>query len=225
MKVVVDELRRDYHDALTDVRQRVLAMGADVVGIVRLATLALLENDAGRAAEAAAADAAVDTAYAQIEATVYHVVARQAPVARDLRLLVGSLRVAQELERCGDLAVGVAKRSQRIDETVLTPAVRLIVHELGGEAVGMLAGALRAYRVLDAGLAQEVVAGDEAIDDLYAKLLAELFSLRGAASEALVEAGLVARFFERLGDHAAVIAERVCFVDGTAFEANDSDSG
>jgi phosphate transport system protein len=220
----VDELRREFHDDLASVQAKVIAMGADVVDLVSLATDALLENDAGRAADAAAADGVIDDAYANVETTVYRLVARQGPVARDLRFLVGSLRVAQELERCGDLAVGVARRGERIDETVLTPAVRLIIHELGAEAVSMLAGAMRAYRVLDDGLASAVIAGDEAMDDLYAKLLAELFALRGVASEPLVEAGLVARFFERLGDHAAVISERVRFVNGSAFEANDSDS-
>lgn len=220
-----DELRIDFHDQLAELHGRVEAMGADVVGMVRSAVDALLEGDDDRVSEVEAADAAVDAAYARVERDVYTIVIRQAPVARDLRLVVASLRVAQELERCGDLSRSIARRSTRLDESVLTPRVRLMVHELGADAVSMLAGAVRAYAMLDGTAAAAVVAADEGLDKLYAELLRELFSLRHAASEPLVEAGLVARFLERLGDHAGVISARVHFINGGAFEPNDSDSG
>ena len=222
---VGDELRSDFHDQLAELRRCVEAMGADVVDMVRSAVDALLEGDDARVSEVEAADADVDLAYARVERDAYTIVLRQAPVARDLRMVVASLRVAQELERCGDLARSIARRSTRLDESVLTPRVRLLVHELGAEAVGMLAGAIRAYGVLDGAAATVVIAADERLDDLYAQLLRELFALRQAANEPLVEAGLVARFLERLGDHAAVISARVHFINGAAFEPNDSDSG
>ena len=223
--LVGEELRSDFHDQIADLRRRVEAMGADVVGMVRSAVDALLEGDPGRIDEVQGVDASVDAAYAQVERDVYTIVLRQAPVARDLRLVVASLRVAQELERCGDLSCSIARRSTRLDETVLTPRVRLLVHELGADAVSMLAGAIRAYAVLDGAAANDVVAADESLNALYTELLRELFSLRQAANEPLVEAGLVARFLERLGDHAAVISARVLFINGDAFEPNDSDSG
>jgi len=222
---VGDELRSDFHDQLAGLHRGVEAMGADVVDMVRSAVDALLEGDDDRVGEVEAADDAVNAAYARVEQDAYTIVLRQAPVARDLRLVVASLRVAQELERCGDLSCSIARRSTRLDETVLTPRVRLLVHELGADAVSMLAGAVRAYAVLDGAAATAVVAADEGLDHLYAELLRELFSLRQAANEPLVEAGLVARFLERLGDHAAVISERVHFINGGAFEPNDSDSG
>jgi len=222
---VGDELRSEFHDQLAELHRSVEAMGADVVGMVRSAVDALLEADGSRVEEVEAADAAVDAAYARVEREVYTIVLRQAPVARDLRLVVASLRVAQELERCGDLSRSIARRSSRLDETVLTPRVRLLVHEIGADAIAMLAGAVRAYGVLDDHAAAAVVAADEGLDNLYAALLRELFSLRQAANEPLVEAGLVARFLERLGDHAAVISERVRFINGGAFEPNDSDNG
>ncbi len=221
----MDELRSEFHDQLAELHRGVEAMGADVVDMVRSAVDALLEGEGQRVVEIEAADAAVDAAYARVERDAYAVVVRQAPVARDLRLVVASLRVAQELERCGDLARSIARRSTRLDETVLTPRVRLLVHELGAEAVSMLAGSVRAYAVLDGPAATAVIAADEGLDALYAQMLRELFSLRQAANEPLVEAGLVARFLERLGDHAAVISARVLFINGSAFEPNDSDSG
>ncbi len=220
-----DELRSDFHDRLAELHRGVEAMGADVVDMVRGAVDALLEGDDDRVNEVEAADVTVDAAYARVERDVYTIVLRQAPVARDLRLVVASLRVAQELERCGDLSCSIARRSARLDESVLTPRVRLLVHELGAEAVSMLAAAIRAYGVLDGATATAVVAADTGLNALYAELLRELFSLRQAANEPLVEAGLVARFLERLGDHAAVISARVHFINGDAFEPNDSDSG
>lgn len=220
-----EELRTEFHDQLAELHRSVEAMGADVVDMVRSAVDALLEGDADRVDEVEAADAAIDAAYARVERNVYSIVIRQAPVARDLRLVVASLRVAQELERCGDLSRSIARRASRLDETVLTPRVRLLVHELGAEAVSMLAGAVRAYAVLDGVAASAVVAADEGLDEIYSTLLRELFSLRQATNEPLVEAGLVARFLERLGDHASVISARVHFINGDAFEPNDSDNG
>ncbi|CAA9232919.1 MAG: hypothetical protein AVDCRST_MAG76-1271 [uncultured Acidimicrobiales bacterium] len=220
-----DELRTDFHDQLADLHSSVESMGADVVDMVRSAVDALLEGDDHRVDEVQEADAAIDATYARVERDVYTIVLRQTPVARDLRLVVASLRVAQELERCGDLSCSIARRSTRLDETVLTPRVRLLIHELGAEAVSMLAAAVRAYGVLDGKAATAVVAADDGLDGLYASLLRELFELRQAANEPLVEAGLVARFLERLGDHAAVISARVHFINGDTFEANDSDSG
>ena len=220
-----DELRTDFHDRLADLHRCVESMGADVVAMVRSAVDALLEGDDRRVGEVVDADATINECYARVERDVYAIVARQAPVARDLRLVVASLRVAQELERCGDLACSVARRATRLDESVLTPRVRLLVHELGAETVSMLAGAVRAYGVLDGDAASAVIAADEGLDELYAQLLRELFALRQAANEPLVEAGLVARFLERLGDHAVVISARVHYISGAAFEPNDSDSG
>ena len=220
-----EELRTEFHDQLAELHRGVEAMGADVVDMVRSAVDALLEGDDERVDEVEAMDAAVDAAYARVERDAYTIVLRQAPVARDLRLVVASLRVAQELERCGDLSRSIARRATRLDETVLTPRVRLVIHEIGADAVGMLAGAVRAYGVLDGVAAAAVVAADQALDELYTQLLRELFALREAANEPLVEAGLVARFLERLGDHAAVICERVHFITGGTFEPNDSDSG
>jgi phosphate transport system protein len=222
---VGEELRTEFHDQLAELHRAVEAMGADVVDMVRSAVDALLEGDDERVGEVEAMDAAVDAAYARVERDAYTIVLRQAPVARDLRLVVASLRVAQELERCGDLSRSIARRATRLDETVLTPRVRLVIHEIGADAVGMLAGAVRAYGVLDGTAAAAVVAADQGLNELYTQLLRELFALREAANEPLVEAGLVARFLERLGDHAAVISERVHFINGGTFEPNDSDSG
>ena len=220
-----DELRTDFHDQLAELHRCVEEMGADVVDMVRSAVDALLEGDGHRLGEVEDADVAVDATYAQVERDVHTILLRQTPVARDLRLVVASLRVAQELERCGDLARSIARRATRLDDTVLTPRVRLLVHELGAEAIGMLAGAVRAYAVLDGATASAVVAADAGLDELYTSMLRELFELRRAANEPLVEAGLVARFLERVGDHAAVISARVHFINGSAFEPNDSDSG
>ena len=221
----MDELRADYHDRLAELHRDVEALGADVVGMARSAIDALLEGDEERLADVVSADREVDRRYAATEREVYRLMVTQHPVARDLRLVVGSLRVAQELERCGDLACAIARRARRLDETVLTPRVRLVVHEIGAEAVSMLAAAVRAYGVLDADAAAAVVVADEALDDLYAQLLRALFELQGVGGEPMVEAGLVARFLERLGDHATVMAERVLFIANGSFEPNDADSG
>jgi len=220
---VAAELRRDFHDRLAAFHDCVEAMAASLVVHVRSAADVLLEGDSEAATRVAAADLAIDAAYRDIENEGFLIVAVEAPVARDLRLVVGSLRVAQELERCGDLASSIARRVDRVHTAALTPAVRMLIHELAAEAVRMLDGAARAYAVLDPDLAAEVIAWDAEMDRLHAALLQALFALHEPDPRSLVELALVARFFERLGDHAAVVAERVRFIAGSPYEPNDAD--
>ena len=217
------ELRRSFQDDLAELRTRVDEMAAVVVRGLRTVTAALLDGDAGAAHDVVAADGRIDALYPTVETDVFHLVATQAPVARDLRFLMATLRVAMEIERSGDLVASVGRRVATLDPEVLTANVRVLLSEMGARATAMFAAAAGAYATVDAERARAVPAEDDVMDDLHRRLLQELFSASGGAVGSIVELGLIARFYERVADHAVVIAERVGFVVDGSMNASDAD--
>jgi phosphate transport system protein len=220
---VEPELRRGFHDQLASVQERVAAMLKVVVEGLDAVTDALLAGDEDGAARVIANDAPLDGMYEQVEAEVLDLLARQAPVARDLRFVLAGLRISQEVERCGDLVASIARRTGRLDPEVLTPEIRGIVHEMGAEAIGMFRTAAAAFDVLDPGAAPRLAEWDDVMDDLHRRLLRAVFALVDVPPEPAVELGLIARFYERIADHAVVIAERICFAASGSMNPGDAD--
>ncbi len=217
------ELRRTFHEQLAGVRDQVNAMtGVVALGLDRV-TEALLSGDRETAASVIAGDAPLDDIYALVETDIHDLIARQAPVARDLRFVLAALRIAQEVERCGDLVASIARRAGRLDQDVLTAEIRAIVYEMGAEAVGMFRTASSAFAVLDESAAARLGEWDDVMDELHRRLLLAVFALRDVSLESAVELGLIARFYERIADHAVVIAERVCFAVSGAMHPGDAD--
>lgn len=217
------ELRHTFHDQLAAVHGLLADMTAIVNGALDRVTDALLSGDRATAAQIVAGDAPLDDMYVSVESEVQDLLARQAPVARDLRFVLATLRIAQEVERSGDLVASIARRTGRIDLAVLTPEIRGIVHEMGAEAVGMFRSASKAYDVLDPSAASRLSEWDDIMDDLHRRLLLTVFALRDVSLESAVELGLIARFYERIADHAVVIAERVCFAASGTMHPGDAD--
>lgn len=217
------ELRRGFHDDLAELQARVERMAAVVVDGVGRATTALLENDAVGAERVVAGDAVIDELYPTVEASVFDLVARQAPVARDLRFLMATMRVAMAIERSGDLVASIARRVSTIEPAALTPPVRLLLADIGVRTSALFRGAAAAYSVLDADRARSLPAEDDAVDSVQLRLFDELYRAAPEHVASAVELGLVARFYERTADHAVVIAERVLFVVEGAMNASDAD--
>ncbi len=221
------EMRREFHDQLAGIHSDVGQMLRLTRSALQRSTDAFLEDDVAAAEAVIFADAQVDVLYATVERDAFTIVATQAPVARDLRLVVGSLRIAQEAERCGDLISSIARRTNTIDASALNPQLRMLIHEMGAEGVRMLDGAAKAYDVLDSIMADEVVEWDAVMNAHHVSLLQLLFDFEDVDNRSLVELALVARFFERIGDHAAVVAQRVRLIDQgrtLAYKPNDTDS-
>jgi phosphate transport system protein len=206
----MDELRRGFHDRLALLHDEVGALVDVAVVAVASATTALLEGDVLAAQQASAAR--VEGSEAAIEAEVVDLLALQAPLARDLRFLMASLRIAHEAELSRRLAGTIAERAGRLDPVVLTERLRPLLYEMGAEASGLLRRASQAYRALDEGIAAAVIGSDGPVRLLHRRFLAEFFTLRDTPTESAVELGVVARCYERITDHAVEIAERVRFV-------------
>jgi phosphate transport system protein len=137
----------------------------------------------------------------------------QAPVASELRFLLSVLRIVPELERSGDLAEHIASRAAKGLGSDLTPAVRGLIEKMGNLGVSMWRAAADAYADRDGDASERIDKLDDQLDDLHDQL-AELLANGELPIRPALEMALVARFYERLGDHALHITERVGYLAG-----------
>src|ERR1700758_519013 len=156
----------------------------------------------------------IDALYPEIEELVNREILLQAPVASDLRFLLSVLRIVPELERSHDLMVQIASRSNHILGEDLSPRTRGIVERMGNLASEMWRHAVDSWYQRDRSAASALEARDDEMDELHASLIAELASGL-MVLPVTMEMTLVARLFERLGDHAVNIARRVVYLAGS----------
>jgi phosphate transport system protein len=175
------------------------------------ATDAFLSGDREAAKALVARDRLIDDLYKDIETLVQHQFALQSPMATDLRFLITVLRIVPELERSHDLAEHIASAAARGLSAELTPRVRGLIEEMGRVGVEMWRRSAIAFQDRAEEAADELVEVDDELDELHVSLTAELVS--GALSVPVaIELTLIARYYERIGDHAVNIAKRVRFL-------------
>jgi phosphate transport system protein len=193
---------------MADIEQSVVVLFALVAEGLSGATEALLAGDLEGARELAQRDSVVDRLYADVEAIAERQLTLQSPTASDLRFLLAVLRILPELERSGDLTEHIASRAALGLGSELTPRVRLLIQRMGEVGVSMWRGVSDAFSQRDADAAARLREEDDELDELHSSLTAELAS--GAMKTPVtMELTLVSRFYERLGDHAVNIAERI----------------
>lgn len=210
-------MRETFHRELDNLDQEIVRMGALVEQSTQWATTALIEGDKGIAQRVREGDDLIDAMFLDIEKRCLVLLAQQAPVAGDLRLIVAILRVVNDLERAGDLAYNIAKLVQIEDfcEPGLKP-VRALVSELGQATSRLLASAIDSWAAKDDKLAADIAVQDDTLDNLHAQLIEKLVELKGEDTLApAIRLAMVGRYFERIGDHAVNISERTrYFVTG-----------
>jgi phosphate transport system protein len=206
----MDELRRAYHDRLADLHASTVEVVDIVVDGVAGVTQSFLAQDLDAAAVIEDLMRKTRAQRAGVEAEVLDLLAQQAPVARDLRMVLAALRIAEVADLCLGLIIGVAQRVT-CDRDVATPTLRAVLEQMGVETGGVLAQANAAWRVAEPDLSFAVAAAAADCRTLQRQFLAELIGLHDAPVDAAVDLGLVARAYERLTDHAEEIAERVRF--------------
>jgi phosphate transport system protein len=206
-----EELRLSFHRDLQTIDEKVVQLFALVAEGLAKATDAFLSGDRESARELVAKDKLIDSLYHDVEELVQHQFALQAPMARDLRFLLTVLRIVPELERSHDLAEHIAKAATRGLPAELPPRVRGLIGEMGRVGVEMWRTSATAYLERDADVADTLDAADDELDELHVSLTAELVS--GALTiPVATEMTLIARYYERLGDHAVNVARRVRFL-------------
>jgi phosphate transport system protein len=207
-------VREDFHLELQEINQVLSGMVASVRAGMALATKALLEADAELAEEVVARDEEIDTRYRILEDKVYSVMARQAPVASDLRLVLTALHIAVDLERMGDMAEHVGRAAlRRLPEAVVPEQFVELIQDMGATADRMSAKLLTAFEDGKPLRVFHLERDDDAMDKLHHKVFAALVAADGKLSvEAAIDVALLAQFYERYGDHIVNVGRQVVFL-------------
>ncbi|MFJ1752961.1 phosphate signaling complex protein PhoU [Kitasatospora sp. NPDC088134] len=207
-------MRDAYHEELDSISDGLVEMARLVGSAMGRATTALLDADLELAESVIAADEKVNELHHDLENRAIDLLARQQPVATDLRIVVTSLRMSSDLERCGDLARHVAKVARlRYPENAVPNDLHPIVLEMGQLAQRLVAKAGLVIATKDVDKALELEADDDAIDALHRELFSHLLDDRWHHGiETAVDVTLVGRYYERFADHAVSVAKRVVFL-------------
>jgi phosphate transport system protein len=206
-------MRTEFHADLAEVSGLLVAMADEVRGAMKRATIALLDVDLVMGEGVITGDAAVNQLHREVEEKVYGLMARQAPVASDLRLVVTALHVASDFERMGDLAKHVAKTALRRHPACAVPdELAPVIRDMAEVADRMASKASQVMANPDAARAAELEVEDDAMDDLHKGLFVVLL---GAAwrhgVESAIDGALLGRFYERFADHAVNAGHHIFF--------------
>ncbi|MEO3928298.1 phosphate signaling complex protein PhoU [Micromonosporaceae bacterium B7E4] len=207
-------MRDEFRIDLNIVSQLLVDMAEAIRAAMRQATRALLTADRSAAETVIERDAEIDSLYRQVEERVCDLLARQAPVASDLRALITALHVAADLERMGDLADHVAKTAVRRHPSPAVPAeLRPVFTEMAGVADRIADKIANVLSKPDADLAAELDRDDDAMDDLHRQLFAVVLADDWPYGvETAIDATLLGRFYERYADHAVNAGRRVVYL-------------
>jgi len=220
------ETHRHFHDELSQVKVRLLTMSGEAETALRLAVEALLERNPEKAREVIAGDKVIDSMEVEIEEVCIDLLALQQPMAKDLRMLVAAIKIANDLERVGDHAVNLAQSAQRLIESrPIAPEPEIV--EMARLARDMLADALEAFVRGDAAAGREVCLRDDKVDALNRSVFRILLTHMMEDPHSIgagLELFLVSRNLERVADLATNIGEDVVFlVEGKSIKHHAED--
>ena len=207
--------RQEFDRELADIETKVIELFTMVAEDLPRATDALLNGNSEAARALTERDRAIDGLYPEIEELADRELLLQQPVASDFRLLISVLRVVPELERSHDLIVDIARRGSLILSQDLSARSRWLIEHMGNLASEMWREAVDCWCERDRSAAVALGERDDEMDELYAGLMAELASGE-MTLPVTMQLTLVARFYERLADHAVNIARRVIYLAGRA---------
>jgi phosphate transport system protein len=220
-------MRDEFHADIQTLVERLVETAAICDHMLEAALHALVTPGSPGAADVVARDNEVDRAYCEIEHAVLSLLALQAPVASDLRVLTAVLHVNIHVERLGDYATHVAKMAGVASELVDHPDLARALVDMGSAAAHVSRTALRSFATADPDLALRLPALDDRVDELNRELFRRLVRLAAVDERRLEWAThmiVVARSLERYGDHAVDIGEQTIFVTtGESIELSTND--
>ena len=210
----MQETRKRFHDELADLQERLADLGELAVRAVERSVQTLVHKDAALADQVIAEDDPIDELYLDIERRIMQILATQAPVASDLRLISVILHTNLHLERVGDQAVNIAKIAKATMDLPASSVVVSQLEEMGDVVASMLRTAMRSLALRDLSLAESLPMLDDPVDRLNRNMYREVAAL--AADPQQLEWGIrmniVSRQLERVGDNAVDIGEQVAFL-------------
>ena len=206
-------MRNKFETQLEELNRELIHMGALVEESIDSAVKALCNQDKEEARKAIAFDRKIDYKEKEIEDLCLKLILQQQPVARDLRQISAALKMITDMERIGDQAADISDIAIFLAEEKYIKSLETIP-EMAGATIRMVTGSIDAFVKSDLELARSVIDSDDIVDDLFVKVKDDLISLvhqnpdNGRQAMDLL---MVAKYFERIGDHAVNIAEWVVF--------------
>jgi len=210
-----EELRHEFHEQLEQIRDGIARLSAGVTELVPRATEILLSSDLEAAEYLVLGDVEYDRRSRQLEEDCFRLIALQQPVAGDLRQLVAGIKIIADVERSADLCANIAKASRRIYSHELDSHLRGLIQKMGSQAQLLFKETTEAYLAGDESRAAALYDMDNYLDDLHRQFIQTIFESHAAERIDLqvgVQLGLVARFYERIGDHAVNVAGHTRYI-------------
>lgn len=205
---------REYEHELKNLREHILMMGGRVEDMIARSMTALVERDDTSAHRVLDEDSAIDNLEKDTDELCLRLLALRQPVASDLRFITTALKLVTDLERIGDLAVNIAERVLELNqEPPLKPYIDL--PRMAESARGMVREALDSFVSRDCARAEKVIADDSAVDAYNTQIFRELLTYMMEDPRTIYRATRlqsIAKYLERVGDHATNIAEQVVFL-------------
>ncbi|MGE9808640.1 phosphate signaling complex protein PhoU [Janibacter sp. G1551] len=217
-------MRETFHEDLDKITDDLVAMTHLAGSAMSRATTALLDADVQLAETVIAADVEIDARREALDAHAIDLLARQSPVATDLRTVVTAMRMSSDLERMGDLARHVAKVARlRFPEHAVPDDISATILQMGQVAERIVAKAGQVIASLDVDEAKSLEREDDAMDELHRELFNKLLGDWQHGTRTAVDVTLLGRYYERFGDHAVSVARRVTFLVTGEYDGNVSD--
>lgn len=206
-------MRNQFEKQLEQLNDELINMGSLIEEAIEMAITALIKQDVEKAKEIVAFDEGIDEKEREIESLCLKLLLQQQPVARDLRQISAALKMITDMERIGDHAADISEMTILMSSE---PYIQNIDHlqTMAKETMIMLVKSIEAYVEKDLEKAEKVIANDDVIDNLFDKMKAELIEAiyqNAKNGEQAADLLMVAKYLERIGDHATNIAEWVIF--------------
>ena len=203
-------MRTHFDEQLEQLHLELIRMGALCEDAISAAAKALLEQDAALADKARATEEEIDQAESDVERLCLQLLLRQQPVAKDLREISSALKMISDLERIGDQAADIAELSGYVADASDTG--RTHIGDMARATIAMVTDSVDSFVKRDLELARSVCAADDKVDALFLDVKREiirLISTDSSKGELALDLLMVAKYFERIGDHATNVAEWV----------------
>ncbi len=204
-------MREKYEIQLAQLNSSVLSMGKMIEVAIESTILALMGRDVEAAKTVRANDENIDNMEREIESLCMRLLLQQQPMATDLRFITAALKMITDMERIGDHAVDIADLVLNLSDLKYSGMSE--ISDMSSEIIGMIHDSIQSYIERDYNKAKDVIARDDLVDNLYHIIKKDLIEKikKTEEGEQILDYFLIAKYFERIGDHAVNIAERVVF--------------
>lgn len=206
-------MRSKFDEQLGKLNNEMIDMGNLIISNITSAIRAMKNKDRELALQIMRKDAEVDSAQKRIESTCFNLLIQQQPVARDLRTVTAAMKMVTDMERIGDHAADISEITVHLGDTSHIEKYEHI-SRMAAETTMMLSRSIEAYVERDTVKAEEVIAHDDVVDNLFNDAKSDVIDLIRTSPEDGIEATdllMIAKYFERIGDHATNIAEWVIY--------------